>query len=59
MSKEHRTSREAKKQPSLSPKERKALKKSKKEARKLFEGKLEKIFCWSQHGQQLTFAILL
>jgi hypothetical protein len=34
MSKEHRTSKEAKKQPSLSPKERKALKKSKKEARK-------------------------
>lgn len=38
MSKEHRKSREGKKRPTLSPKERKALKKSKKEARKLRPG---------------------
>jgi len=34
MSKEHRNSREAKKPPSLSPKERKALKKAKSAAKK-------------------------
>jgi len=34
MSKEHRTSRESKKPPAMTPKERKAAKKSKKEARK-------------------------